>query len=153
MINPLKRSNKSRKGGFCINGICKCTVAFKLKIYLFMFIRPSDIKYPFVCSNFVSYRIIRIAEMYSEPSRKSMMELFTKKVTGFQPLTFSLPIPDEERSLTSIFIFTPLCGASKVFMKALKALINFFEVPQRSVKIKIEASFNTTFLNTRGGKG
>ena len=83
MINPLKGSNKSRKGGFCINGICKCTVAFKLKIYnLFMFIRPSDIKCLFVYSNFVSFRIVRIAEVYSEPSRKSMMELFTKKVTG-----------------------------------------------------------------------
>ena len=28
-------------------------------------------------------------------------------------LTLSVPIPDEERKLTSIFIFTPLCGASK----------------------------------------
>ena len=29
-----------------------------------------------------------------------------------------------------------LCGASKGFMKALKAFIKLFEAPQRSVKIK-----------------
>ena len=31
--------------------------------------------------------------------------------------------------LTEIFIFTLLCGASKGFMKALKAFINPFEAP------------------------
>ena len=36
----------------------------------------------------------------------------------------------------AIFIFTLLCGASKNFMKALKAFIKPFEAPQRSVKIK-----------------
>ena len=34
-----------------------------------------------------------------------------------------------------------LCGASKGFMKAFKACINPFEVPQRSVKINIELNF------------
>ena len=33
-------------------------------------------------------------------------------------LTLSLPMMNEERSLTYIFIFTLLCGASKGFMKA-----------------------------------
>ena len=35
-----------------------------------------------------------------------------------------------------MLILTLLCGASKGFMKALKAFIKPFEVPQRSVKIK-----------------
>ena len=34
-----------------------------------------------------------------------------------------------------------LCGASKGFMKALKALIKPFEAPQRSVEIKIQCKF------------
>ena len=33
------------------------------------------------------------------------------------------------------------CGASEGFMKAFKACINPFEVPQRSVKINIELNF------------
>ena len=61
-------------------------------------------------------------------------------------LTLSTPIPDKEKK-SSIFIFTLLCGGSKGFMKPF---IKPFEAPQRSVKIKI---FNTTFRNTRGGKG
>ena len=52
-------------------------------------------------------------------------------------LILPVPIPDEERKLTYIFIFTLLCGAPKGFVKALKALIKPFEAPQRSVKIKI----------------
>ena len=36
-----------------------------------------------------------------------------------------------------MFIFTLLCGASKGFMKDLKAFIKPFEAPQRSVKLKI----------------
>ena len=51
-------------------------------------------------------------------------------------------------------MFTLLSGASKGFMKALKAFTKPFEVPQRSVKIKIYVyfSFNTTLWNTQGGK-
>ena len=44
---------------------------------------------------------------------------------------------DEDKKVTLIFIFTLLCGASKGFMKAVKALIKPFEAPQRIVKIKI----------------
>ena len=62
-------------------------------------------------------------------------------------LTLPAPIPDKEKKLTQIFIFTLLCGASKGFMKALKAFIKPFEAPQRRVKIKIYVNFyfNTTF--------
>ena len=68
--------------------------------------------------------------------------------------TYPVPIPDKEKKLTSIFIFTLLCGASKGFMKALKAFIKPFEVPQRSVKIKILVNFyfNINFLNAQDGK-
>ena len=52
-------------------------------------------------------------------------------------LTLPAPIPDEEKKLTKIFIFLLLCGVSKGFMMALKAFIKLFEVPQRSVKIRI----------------
>ena len=47
------------------------------------------------------------------------------------------PFPDKVKELSLIFIFTPLCGASKGFMKALKAFIKPFEAPQRSVKINL----------------
>ena len=72
-------------------------------------------------------------------------------------LIYPVAIPDKEKKLTSIFIFTLLCGASKGFMKALKALKAFikpFEVPQRSVKIKILINFyfNINFLNAQDGK-
>ena len=69
-------------------------------------------------------------------------------------LTYPVAIPDKEKKLTSIFIFTLLCGASKGFIKALKAFIKPFEVPQRSVKIKILINFyfNINFLNAQDGK-
>ena len=51
----------------------------------------------------------------------------------YHTLTLHVPIPDEEKIISLISILTLLCGASKGFMKALKA----FEPPQRSVKIKI----------------
>ena len=43
----------------------------------------------------------------------------------------------KEKKLPLIFIFTLPCGASKSFMETLKAFTKPFEVPQRSVKIKI----------------
>ena len=45
-------------------------------------------------------------------------------------------VSGEEKKLSWIFIFILLCGASKGFMKALKAFIKPFEAPQGSVKIK-----------------
>ena len=68
--------------------------------------------------------------------------------------TYPVPIPDKEKKLTSIFIFTLLCGASKGFIKVLNAFIKPFEVPQRSVKIKILVNFyfNINFLNAQDGK-
>ena len=47
------------------------------------------------------------------------------------------PIPDEEKKVIYIFIFTLLYGASKGFMNAFKAFIKPFVAPQESVKIKI----------------
>ena len=52
-------------------------------------------------------------------------------------LTLSVTFPDKEEKLTWIFVFALLCGASKGFMKVLKAFIKPFEQPHRSVKIKI----------------
>ena len=51
-------------------------------------------------------------------------------------LTPNVPIPDRVKKLNQIFIFALLCGASKGFMKALKAFIKPFDPPQRSLKIK-----------------
>ena len=42
-------------------------------------------------------------------------------------LTLPTPIPDKEKKLTQIFIFTLLSGASKGFMKALWCLKRFYE--------------------------
>ena len=50
-------------------------------------------------------------------------------------LTLLVPIPEKERKLISIFIFTILYGASKGFLKALKSLIKPFVAPQRNLKI------------------
>ena len=71
---------------------------------------------------------------------------------GFNP---SRPNPGRKKKKTQIFIFTLLCGASKVFIKAFKASIKTFEAQRRSVKIKIEVSFyfNINFLNARDGNG
>ena len=48
----------------------------------------------------------------------------TIKQTIGMRLTLTLPaaIPDKKKKLTQIFIFTFLCGASKTFVKVLKAL-------------------------------
>ena len=43
-------------------------------------------------------------------------------ITAIIYLTLPVPIPDEKKKLTEIFIFTLLSGASKGFMKALKAI-------------------------------
>ena len=40
-------------------------------------------------------------------------------------LTLPVPMPDKDNKLTSVFLWTLFCGASKGFMKALKA------IPQR----------------------
>ena len=52
-----------------------------------MFSRPSDKKCSVVSSIFVLFRIIRTAEVYSEPSRTFTMEFFAKIVKSFQLLT------------------------------------------------------------------
>ena len=67
----------------------------------------------------------------------------------------SRPNPGRREKLSSIFIFTLLCGAAKGFMKAMKAFTKPFEAPKRSVKIKIELNFyfDTTCRNTWDVKG
>ena len=67
----------------------------------------------------------------------------------------SRPDPGRRDKINLNLFFTLLCGASKSFMKALKAFIKPCEAPQRSVKIKIYVNFylNTTLRNARGGKG
>ena len=45
--------------------------------------------------------------------------------------------PGQREKLTESFIFTLLFGASKGFMKALKAFARPFKAPERSVKVKI----------------
>ena len=44
--------------------------------------------------------------------------------------TLSEKVSGEEKKLTKIFIFMPVGGASKGFMKALKAFIKPFKAPQ-----------------------
>ena len=46
------------------------------------------------------------------------------------------PGQDPGRRKKINFFFTLFCGASKGFMKVLKAFIKSFEAPQRSVKMK-----------------
>ena len=47
---------------------------------------------------------------------------------------FPVPISGEEGKLAEVFIFTLLVGTSKGFIKALKAFMKPFEVPQRVLK-------------------
>ena len=49
----------------------------------------------------------------------------------------SRPNSEQKENIKLNFIFTLLCGASKGFMKVLKAFIKPFEASQKSVKIKI----------------
>ena len=67
----------------------------------------------------------------------------------------SLPNPGRREKIKLIFIFTLLFGASKGFMKAFKAFIKPFEMPQRSVKMKIyrNSYFNTNFHKCMGREG
>ena len=66
-----------------------------------------------------------------------------KKINNMEPiLTLRVPIPDEEKKFSYIFIFTLLCGPSVGFIKTLKAFIKPFDIkpfeaPQWSMKIKI----------------
>ena len=53
-----------------------------------------------------------------KPMTLSMVSI-GNSVTIFQ--TLPVPIPDEERKLTVVFIFTLLCDTSKGFMKALNS--------------------------------
>ena len=77
-------------------------------------------------------------------------------------LTLKNRIPDKVKKLSKIFIFTLLCGASKVY----EGLHKPFEATERSVKIKILLNFftlsriglfnfyfNITFRNERVFKG
>ena len=43
-------------------------------------------------------------------------------------LTLPVPIPDEEKKLSYIFIFTLLCGPSIGFIKTLKDFIKPFDI-------------------------
>ena len=52
-------------------------------------------------------------------------------------LTLPDAIPDGERKLTELFIFSLLCVVSKGFMKAFKAFIKPFDATQRSLKINL----------------
>ena len=76
--------------------------------------------------------------MYIFFNTKSRKLKYNYKIIFTIVLTFTGPIPDEEKKLSQIFIFTLLCGASKGFMKAF---IKPFEAAQRSVKIKIQLNF------------
>ena len=60
----------------CVTSPLKSLISFIIR----------DINCPFVSSIFDLFRIIRIAEVYSEPSRTFTMELFAKIVKGFQLL-------------------------------------------------------------------
>ena len=113
---PFEKAKQKRKDCFCTAGICKCTVIFKLKIYkLQMFSGPSDKKCSFVSSSFVLFRIIRTAEVYSEPSRTFTMEFFAKIVKSFHLLTnfikslildirLGFEYASEQQALLSIFL-------------------------------------------------
>ena len=58
----------------------------------------------------------------------------TLTATSFRLLTLPLLILDEKRKLTYIFIFTLLYGASRGFIKALKAFIKLLEALQGNVR-------------------
>ena len=51
---------------------------------------------------------------------------FVAEVTFKVSLALPVPIPDDEKKFSQIFIFTLLCGASKGFMKVLFLFQNNF---------------------------
>ena len=83
-----------------------------------------------------------------------LLQILCLQITKVMELILPLPIPDEEKKLTYIFIVTLLCSAVKGFTKAWKTFIEPFEALQRSVKIKIEVFiFIQLSKNRGGGKG
>ena len=78
-----------------------------------------------------------IKERSSQYHYPPWMTLISENRSRIIELTLCTPIPDEERKLTKIFIFTLLCGPSKGFIKDFKAFIKPFEAPRRNAKIKI----------------
>ena len=76
------------------------------------------------------------------------------QILRFLVLTVPVPIPDEEKKLTWIFIFVLLCGTSKDFMKALKAFLKSFQAPQRSENKNLSwFLFYYNFLKCTGREG
>ena len=80
-------------------------------------------------------------------TKKGTTNFTSPSLNSLSVLTLPVPIPEEEKKLAEVFVFTLLCGTSKGFMNTQKALIKPFEAPQRHVKIKISAHFyfNKTF--------
>ena len=99
-----------------------------------------DVKYlPFTlrdCKR-LSRSFVLAKETWINDTEKALIHLKQLWWLLINGLTFPVLIPDNERKLTKIFIFTLLCGATKGFMKAFKSFIKPFGAPQSSVKIKI----------------
>ena len=80
-------------------------------------------------------KIVKLTQTICREKPTNCLRVFGH-VVGFalKWLSVTVPIQDEDRKLTQVFIFTLLCGCSKGF---LKAFIKPFEAPHRSVKIEI----------------
>ena len=65
----------------------------------------------------------------------------------------SRPVPGQREKINFNFILTLICGATKGFMKALRAFIKPFEAPRRSGKIKLKLVFISAQFHEMHGAG
>ena len=128
-----------RRCCFYIDGIQKCTVAFKLKIFnLRMFNRTLDVKFYVVCSYFVLFGIIRII----------VMRAFIAYVLDLSSLRYMLILPiscfgDSTAILNLVDIFRRWCKLSFRPMQGQVKSRHFSEKQARGDHI---LTFLTNFL-------
>ena len=109
IVNDWKKNFFYHFQQFFSHLICSVQVALEPSLYYsFTYLQ-------IICSDYIKYQSI-VTRVCFHPSRE---------------------VRNKQRKLSSIFILTLLCGASKAFTKSLKAFMKPFEAPQRSAKIKI----------------
>ena len=102
----------------------------KLKIYnLQTFIRPSDIKCSFACSNFILFQIIRIVQVYSNYQSNIYDGAFYEKKLFSQKAPSQIFDQDLNTPLNSVifevFCFVKFIGKLTITRKKNKKLRNF----------------------------
>ena len=135
-----RNAKSSRLEVFCKKGVLRNFAKF-LRVSFLIKLQAST-------SNFVKKEIL--AQVFSCEFCEISKTTFLQNTSGrlllecYASLNFHrwlhlsiFPSPSQSRTKRKKLTFTLLWGASKGFMKALKAFTKHFEAPQRCVKIEI----------------